>query len=68
MDSTSLFPGMCMQLILEIFPKYTQTCVRLGLKGPVYLKGKDGEPNVPLSLISGKQSNGKNDDIRRGLF
>lgn len=28
---------------------------RLGLKGPVYLKEKDGSPSVPLSLISGKQ-------------
>ncbi|KAG2213959.1 hypothetical protein INT47_001229 [Mucor saturninus] len=32
---------------------------RLGLKGPVYLKEKDGSPNVPLSLISGKQDNGE---------
>ncbi|GAA5797114.1 hypothetical protein HPULCUR_002493 [Helicostylum pulchrum] len=29
---------------------------RLGLKGPVYLKEKDGKASVPLSLISGKQS------------
>ncbi|GAN11405.1 hypothetical protein MAM1_0583c10967 [Mucor ambiguus] len=29
---------------------------RLGLKGPVYLKDKDGQPQVPLSLISGKKS------------
>ncbi|OAD03553.1 hypothetical protein MUCCIDRAFT_163112 [Mucor lusitanicus CBS 277.49] len=29
---------------------------RLGLKGPVYLKDKDGQPQVPLSLISGKNS------------
>ncbi|KAL7333681.1 hypothetical protein PS15p_202549 [Mucor circinelloides] len=29
---------------------------RLGLKGPVYLKDKDGQPHVPLSLISGKNS------------
>ncbi|OBZ91583.1 DIS3-like exonuclease 1 [Choanephora cucurbitarum] len=26
---------------------------RLGLKGPVYLKEKDGKPHIPLSLISG---------------
>ncbi|KAI8975242.1 hypothetical protein BDF20DRAFT_877587 [Mycotypha africana] len=29
---------------------------RLGLKGPVYLKDKDGKTTVPLSLISGKQT------------
>ncbi|KAI8382404.1 hypothetical protein BD560DRAFT_386501 [Blakeslea trispora] len=29
---------------------------RLGLKGPVYLKEKDGTPQIPMSLISGKDS------------
>ncbi|CAO3676226.1 unnamed protein product [Rhizopus microsporus] len=29
---------------------------RLGLKGPVYLKERDGTPSVPLSLISGKNA------------
>lgn len=32
---------------------------RLGLKGPVYLKDKDGKACVPISLISGKSSDGK---------
>ncbi|KAI9485834.1 MAG: DIS3-like exonuclease 1-like protein [Benjaminiella poitrasii] len=37
--------------------------IRLGLKGPVYLKDKNGEPNVPLSLISGKESKDENETI-----
>ncbi|KAG0768707.1 hypothetical protein G6F62_004029 [Rhizopus arrhizus] len=32
---------------------------RLGLKGPVYLKERDGTPSVPLSLISGNKGEEK---------
>ncbi|KAI7902436.1 DIS3-like exonuclease 1-like protein [Cokeromyces recurvatus] len=36
---------------------------RLGLKGPVYLKDKNGEPSVPLSLITGKETKDENETI-----
>jgi hypothetical protein len=45
--------------MLKIQFIYILCAFRLGLKGPVYLKEKDGKPHVPLSLISGKSSGGK---------
>jgi hypothetical protein len=68
MDFMCLYPGKILEIFifpnsalhvtqahLSLFFLYT----RLGLKGPVYLKDKDGKSIVPASLISGKNSNGK---------
>ncbi|RUP50964.1 hypothetical protein BC936DRAFT_136881 [Jimgerdemannia flammicorona] len=50
--------------MLTLLPAPSLSCLapnaidRFGIKGPVYLKDKDGNPVVPTSLLSGNQEEG----------